>query len=158
MNETTIPAVHVPADRAEAVAFLGGRIDVRLTSEHTRGWLCIHDSRLPQGTASPLHVHPNDDESFVVLEGQVEYFLDGERVLAGAGDALHIPRGVPHAFRVLSPEGARILGIGTPAGHERFFALAGDPVDAPAAPDMARMAAAAEAAGFELLGPPPFDA
>jgi quercetin dioxygenase-like cupin family protein len=156
----TAHAVHVPAAAANAVAFLGGRVDVRLSGEHTSGWLSVHDSRLPVGTASPLHTHPNDEESFVVLDGSVEYFLDGTCVLAHTGDALHIPRGVPHAFRVVSPAGARMLGISTPAGHERFFGLAGDPLDAPphapGPPDMARMQAAADAAGFELLGPPPF--
>jgi uncharacterized protein YjlB len=103
-----------------------------------------------------LHVHENDDESFVVLEGSVEYVLDGTRVLAQAGDALHVPRGIPHAFRVVSADGARMLGIGAPAGHEQFFALAGDPLDAPLPPDMGRLQAAADAAGFEILGPPPF--
>jgi quercetin dioxygenase-like cupin family protein len=156
MSPAADRAVHVPAAEAESVAFLGGRVDVRLTGEHTRGWLCIHDSRLPAGTATPLHVHPHDDESFVVLEGSVEYVLDGTRVVAQAGDALHVPRGISHAFRVVSPEGARMLGIGAPAGHERFFALAGDPLDAPLPPDMGRMQAAADAVWFELLGPPPF--
>ena len=156
-DTTTAVPVHVPAADADAVAFLGGRIDVRLSSRHTGGWLCVHDDRLPAGSATPLHRQPDDEESFVVLEGEVEFHLDGRRVTARAGDALHVPRGVPHAFKVVSPEGARLLGIGTPAGHERFFAAAGDPLGTPAGPpDMERMRAAAEAAGVELLGPPPF--
>jgi quercetin dioxygenase-like cupin family protein len=154
---TTTAAVHVPAADADAVSFLGGRIDVRLSARHTGGWLCVHDETLPAGSATPLHRQPGDEESFVVLDGVVEFFLDGERVTASAGDALHVPRGIPHAFRVVSPEGARLLGIGTPAGHEQFFALAGDPLGTAAGPpDMARMQAAADAAGVELLGPPPF--
>lgn len=156
-SQTTTAPVHVPAADADSVAFLGGRVDVRLSARHTGGWLCVHDDTLPAGSATPLHRQPGDEESFVVLAGVVEFHLDGERVTASAGDALHVPRGVPHAFRVISPEGARMLGIGTPAGHEQFFAGAGDPLGTPAGPpDMARMQAAAEAAGVELLGPPPF--
>src|SRR3954468_4036818 len=136
-SPAAVRAVHVPAAEAESVAFLGGRIDVRLTGEHTRGWLCIHDSRLPAGTVTPLHVHPHDVESFVVLEGSVEYVVDGVRILAQAGDALHVPRGIPPAFRVAAPAVWRVLGIAAPPGHERFFALAGDPLDAPLPPDMA---------------------
>jgi hypothetical protein len=52
---------------------------------------------------------------------------------------------------------ARLLVLGTPAGHERFFLEAGDPVDAPAAPDLERMTRAARNAGVVILGPPPFD-
>lgn len=155
--DTTDHAIHRPAGDATARSFLGGRTDVRLASADTKGWLCLHDHRLPAGMATPLHVHPDDDESFIVLEGSVEFALPERRILAGVDDALHIPRGVPHAFRVASPDGARLLIIGTPAGHERFFLEAGDPLGTPAGPpDMPRLGAAAAAAGFELLGPPPF--
>jgi mannose-6-phosphate isomerase-like protein (cupin superfamily) len=155
---TSTQPVHRPAGEALSRSFLGGRADVRLTSEDTAGWLCLHDHRLPVGTASPLHVHPADDESFLVLEGAVEFALPDGNITVAADDALHIPRGVPHAFRIASPEGARLLIVGTPAGHERFFLEAGDPLDAPAPPDMGRLVAAAASAGFEILGPPPFDA
>ena len=53
-----------------------------------------------------------------------------------------------------------------PGHHERFFRLAGDPVETfdlaeaatPEPPDFGRLAAAAAESGFELLGPPPFGA
>jgi hypothetical protein len=58
-----------------------------------------------------------------------------------------------------------VLGLSVPGGHERFFRLAGEPaaefdLDAVGSvlPDMDRMAAAASAAGVEILGAPPFDA
>ena len=118
----------------------------------------------PQGMATPLHVQPNEDEAFYVLEGRLSLFVDGEHSEAGAGDVVLLPRGVPHAFRVDS-EQARILALSVPGHHEQFFRLAGDPVETfalaeaetPEPPDFGRLAAAAAAAGFELLGPPPFD-
>jgi quercetin dioxygenase-like cupin family protein len=165
MTDITMPYAHTDATAAPAVWFLGGRATVRLTAEQTGGWLCVHDHRLPAGSATPLHVHPDDDESFLILEGTLELVVGTERLTAGADDALHLPRGIPHAFRVTSPGGARVLIVGTPAGHERFFAAAGEPATGPGLPsspagppDMGRMAAAAELAGFQLLGPPPFSA
>jgi hypothetical protein len=67
-------------------------------------------------------------------------------------------RGVPHVFRVDS-EIAHVLTLSTPGGHEESFRTAGDPVGTPAGPpDFARMSAAADAAaGFAILGPPPFE-
>lgn len=151
-------AVVRPAAEADQRAFLGGRARVRLAAADTGGWLGVHDHLLPAGSATPWHVHPDDDESFLVLEGTVEFRVADERVDAEADDALFVPRGVPHAFRVTSPDGARLLCMGTPGGHEAFFLAAGDPVDAPAAPDLERMARAAASAGFAILGPPPFAA
>jgi hypothetical protein len=53
-------------------------------------------------------------------------------------------------------ETAHVLTLSTPGGHEEFFRTAGDPVGTPPGPpDFARMSAAA-AAGFAILGPPPF--
>ena len=118
----------------------------------------------PQGMATPLHVQPNEDEAFFILEGRISLYIDGERSEAGVGEVVWLPRGVPHAFRVDSDQ-ARIIALSLPGTHERFFRLAGEPSTAagldeltPQAPDFGRMAAAAAEAGFELLGPPPFDA
>jgi mannose-6-phosphate isomerase-like protein (cupin superfamily) len=150
-------AVFRPAEHAEQRSFLGGRARVRLAAADTSGWLGVHDHLLPAGTATPWHVHPDDDESFLVLSGTVELKIADQRVTAEADDAAFVPRGVPHAFRVTSPEGARLLCMGTPGGHEAFFLAAGDPVDAaPGPPDLERMARAAASSGFAILGPPPF--
>jgi hypothetical protein len=132
MNETT-NAVHVPAAGWRSTT-------TACPPAPRRACACIRTTTSPSSCS----------------RGAVEFFRDGVRVQGAEGDALHVPRGVPHAFRVASDEGARLLGIGTPAGHERFFQQAGDPLETPAPPDLGRMAEAAAAAGFELLGPPPF--
>jgi quercetin dioxygenase-like cupin family protein len=158
---TTTPsqAIHNPASEATQRVFLGGTARIRLSAADTGGWLGIHDHLLPAGAMTPLHVHPDDDESFVVLEGTLELQVADQRLQAGADDAIFLPRGIPHAFRVTSPQGARVLIVGTPGGHEAFFLAAGDPVGTPAGPpDFGRMAQAAAATGFEILGPPPFEA
>src|SRR5688500_18373846 len=112
--------------------------------------------------ATPLHRQPADDETFFVLEGELTVFLgDGPAVTAGPGAMAHVPAGAPHAFAVTS-ETARWLDLTTP-NHEAFFRAAGEPApervlppDAP--PDMAKVAAAAERFGVEILGPPPSSA
>ncbi|MBE2319364.1 cupin domain-containing protein [Solirubrobacter sp. CPCC 204708] len=149
---------------AETFAFMGEVVAVRLPAERTAGAVSMLEHLAPQGMATPLHVQPNEDEVFYVLDGRITVHLDGEVSEAGAGDVVLLPRGVPHAFRVDS-ERARILALSVPGHHERFFRLAGDPADTfePAAaatadpPDFARMTAAAAESGFEILGPPPFE-
>jgi len=148
---------------ADTFAFMGEVVAVRIAAEQTGGAVSMLEHLAPRGLATPLHVQPAEDEAFYVLEGRITVYLDGALSEAAAGDVVWLPRGVPHAFRVDS-EHARIVALSVPGHHERFFRLAGEPVDAfdlaaatPQAPDFGRLAAAAEAAGFELLGPPPFD-
>lgn len=157
--DTETRPVHVPRG-SRTRWFLGGRVDIHLTAEDTDGWLCLHEHTLPAGAASPLHVHPTDEESYLVLEGVIELWVDGDVHRAIPGDAGHLPRGTRHAFRVISAGGARVLAIGTPAGHEQFFLEAGAPGDrpepAPGPVDPDRIEAAAAAGCIEVLGPPPF--
>jgi quercetin dioxygenase-like cupin family protein len=149
---------------AETFAFMGEVVAVRVPAERSGGAVSLLEHLAPQGMATPLHVQPHEDEAFYVLDGSISVFIDGELSEAAAGDVVWLPRGVPHAFRVDS-ETARILALSVPGTHERFFRLAGEPVDAfelaaavsPEPPDFGRMAAAAADAGFEILGPPPFD-
>jgi quercetin dioxygenase-like cupin family protein len=59
------------------------------------------------------HTHPDHSDSFYVLEGEVEFFFDGEWRRAGPGSYVSIPRNVEHGFR---PAGTaiRLLNFHTP--------------------------------------------
>ena len=135
-------------------------MDVKVSAEETGGALSVLDSWLTPAANPPLHVHHREDESFVVLEGEVEFFLDGaEPRLARPGDFVFGPRGVPHRFEVRTPE-ARLLVLGTPGGAERFFRAMGEhapsavlPVPQP--PDVEHVVAVAAAYDIEILAPPP---
>jgi quercetin dioxygenase-like cupin family protein len=149
---------------ADTFAFMGEVVAVRVSAERTGGAVSMLEHLAPQGMATPLHVQPNEDEAFYVLEGRLTVYVDGSYSEAGEGEVVWLPRGVPHAFRVDS-EQARILALSVPGHHEQFFRLAGEPIEAfdlaqaatPEPPDFGKLAAAAAEAGFELLGPPPFD-
>lgn len=47
---------------------------------------------------APLHAH-EEEQVFIVLEGEVELELDGEKRLMRPGEAALIPAFVPHAAR-----------------------------------------------------------
>src|SRR5215203_2927516 len=128
---TTIPTPYALASEdAEALWFFGMLVTMKATSEQTGGEFILIEELAPRGTATPLHVHPSDDESFYVLEGEMTFFLeDGKPIPASAGSFVHIPKGyVPHAFRVDS-ESARFLVLTGPP-HERFIRAAAEPAQA----------------------------
>ena len=150
-------------EASETIAFLGETLAIRVRGEQTGGAFALIEHLLPRGLATPLHLQLHEDETFYVLDGEISVYVDGALSRAAAGDVVWLPRGVPHAFQVES-EGAHLLALSTPAGHERFFRLAGEPaatlaLDAESTrpPDLARMQAAAAQTGVEILGPPPFE-
>jgi quercetin dioxygenase-like cupin family protein len=110
----------------EALWFNGGLGVLKATADQTEGRTAVMELLAPRGFASPLHIHRNEDEFFVVLSGEVRV-QHGENVIeAVAGSLVHGPRGVPHGFRVDSPE-ARLLLFFGPAGVEGFFREGGKP-------------------------------
>ena len=60
------------------------------------------------GYVAPLHTHPGE-EIIYVLEGTLEYEIDGKAVRVKPGDVLFVPAGTPHLARnVGSSNGAEL--------------------------------------------------
>jgi quercetin dioxygenase-like cupin family protein len=66
-------------------------------------------------------LHTQHDETFLVLEGQVEFTVGTETIILEAGGLAYAPRDVAHGFRVVSDTAARLLIYISPAGLENMF-------------------------------------
>jgi mannose-6-phosphate isomerase-like protein (cupin superfamily) len=66
---------------------------------------------LEQGAGAPLHFHEEVDEVIVVVEGTLDVRIGDERLLVGKNQTISIPARTPHAFTVVSPEGARFIAF-----------------------------------------------
>jgi quercetin dioxygenase-like cupin family protein len=137
-----------------------GRMTVKAGGAETGHAFAQIESFDPRGTATPLHVHHNEDEAFYVVEGEVTVLVGGERIDLGAGDYLFAPRDVPHTTIVTS-ESARYITTISPAGLEDLFVELGvpategeQPVEAvlPPMPEIVRRFAGY---GVDIIGPPP---
>lgn len=65
--------------------------------ESTPEVLLVEATWTPGGSGPPpTHLHPNQDEHFEVLEGELTAVVDGEQRTLRAGDVLDVPRGVAH--------------------------------------------------------------
>ncbi|WP_426571372.1 cupin domain-containing protein [Aquihabitans sp. McL0605] len=140
--------------------FHGGGVHTwKATAEETGGAFLLFEDRMTQGKVTPLHIHPDSDESMYVLEGEIVMHIDGTDHRVGAGGLAMAGRGVPHAFMVTSPE-VRLLCLHTPACCQAFYWDASEPLaegDEGDGVDMASVSASAEKnGGIEILGPPPF--
>src|SRR4051794_33947413 len=114
------------AEEQRAVWFLGALVRVRASGNATAGSLAIVEHCGERGYSSPLHNHTRDEETFLILEGELRVEVDGTAAAAGPGAAAVLPRNLPHAFVVTSPQ-ARFLTIHTPAGFDEFTLAVGDP-------------------------------
>ena len=77
----------------------GERIVIRQSGSETGGELLVFDLFLPPGGHVPArHVHPVQEERFMVLEGQMRFRLEGRTILSAAGESVVVPPGVPHWF------------------------------------------------------------
>ncbi|MBV9485354.1 MAG: cupin domain-containing protein [Frankiaceae bacterium] len=144
--------------------FAGGGIHEWMArSEETGGAFHAFIDHLVAGKRTPLHLHPEADDSMYVIDGELRFYVDGEVHELGPGSFVTALRGTPHAFMVTS-ETATVFAFQTPGVGESFYRDASDPRD-PAAvgakpediPRLQRTAAANEVA-VTILGPPPFDA
>jgi quercetin dioxygenase-like cupin family protein len=107
-------------DEGEALWFNGALGILKATAEQTQGRFAAYELRIPRGFAAPLHSHKNEDEFFIVLDGQVR-LQHGDDVIEGVpGSFAYTPRGVGHSFHVDSAEAKLLLFFG-PAGVESFF-------------------------------------
>jgi mannose-6-phosphate isomerase-like protein (cupin superfamily) len=100
----------------------GAQFNVLVSSEATGGALSMVDTVNPPFWGPPRDIHHAEDEVLFVLSGDVEVMLAGTRSLVGPGQAVFVPRGVEHSFRVVGLVPARIVVNLTPSGFEGFFA------------------------------------
>jgi len=148
------------ASDSKAIWFLGTLAIVKATAETTNGGFGLIENLMPAGFASPYHLHHDEDEAFYVIEGEVTFFLDGQKSKAGPGAFVFGPRGIPHGFKVEGNTPARILLIAVPGGFEKFVLEMGEPATAavlppPAPPDMAKLMTLAAKYHIDILGPLP---
>ena len=152
-----MPAFHQPyADAIENQLDFPGQITLRVLvpGSQTGGTLAVFEDIVQPDIGPPRHIHHDQDETFLVEEGQFVFEIDGTRISAGAGDAAYVPRGTVHAFRNVGTHAGRLRYIFSPALEtEKMFrafhaAAAGG---APSAEDMVRIAGQY---GQEFVGPP----
>jgi quercetin dioxygenase-like cupin family protein len=162
MTASKVAPIVRAAGEGERLWFYGGGVHTwKATGAETGGAFLLFEDVMARGKTTPLHTHPQVDETLYMLEGEILLHMDGEERRVESGGVAMAPRGVPHAFLVTS-EIARILFLETPGSSEAFYRGASEPatsvLEAAAPVDFGRVRASAEQhGGIEILGPPPFE-
>ncbi len=120
----------------------------------------VLEMTLPVGSAAPLHVHDNLDDTWYILDGDMVVRCGDDISTVGAGDWVSMPRGVPHTFRVVGDREARILLVHDNASFRDLIRELGVPAGArivptqPVFPSMEELARVAGAHDLRPVGPP----
>jgi len=112
---------HLASGEGESVWLLGDLYTFKAVSEDTGGAFALWETTSPPQGGPPPHLHHREDETFYVLEGEMEFWAGGETIRAGAGYFVYIPRGTMHTFKNVGTTPATFLGTVVPGGFEKFF-------------------------------------
>src|SRR3712207_840269 len=97
---TAVPIVRGEGE-GERRWFAGGGVHLmKATAKETNGAFMLLEDRMTRGKTTPLHAHPNLDETIIVLEGEILVYAEGREHRVGPRGVAVAPRGVPHAFMV----------------------------------------------------------
>jgi quercetin dioxygenase-like cupin family protein len=113
--------LHRPSATGRAFWGPGDHYTFLVTGEESGGAYFAMEALVPPGGGPPPHIHTREDETFYVLEGDLEFVLGERTIVAGPGDFVNVPRGTVHRFQNTGTETARIILTFTPAGIEHWF-------------------------------------
>jgi quercetin dioxygenase-like cupin family protein len=72
--------------------------------------LCVFEQWCEPGKGAPTHLHAVE-EVLTVLEGQAEFWLDGERRALTSGQSVIVPAGRKHGFRNTGAGGLHVQAV-----------------------------------------------
>jgi mannose-6-phosphate isomerase-like protein (cupin superfamily) len=157
-TQTTTTTIVRQPDDGDATYFFNALMTTKASMAETAGAYSLTEHLATAASNPPMHVQVDEDEAFYVLDGEMEFEVDGQIVRATPGTFAFVARGSAHTFRVLT-ETARYLVIcsGKPTDNlEEFFVAMGEPASeralpSPAAPDLDRLLVLTEQMGIELV-------
>ena len=148
------PVIMQPGTGEELRAF-GNILHVLLNSEQTGGTIAVMLETTPPGGGPPTHFHNNEDEIFLVIDGQISYFAEGQWTEVGVGGVVYLPTGVIHSYRNIGSSPSRHWIITIPAGFEKFFARCAEEFAKAGGPDMDRINTISHEQGIIFVGDGP---
>jgi quercetin dioxygenase-like cupin family protein len=111
------------------VSVVGDTYRIMITGEQTDHAYAAIDMLIPPNGGPGPHAHAGFQESFYVVEGEIEVKSEVSTYTAKKGSFVNIPKGgIVHCFKNKTNETAHLICFVVPSGLEEFFAEIGKPV------------------------------
>lgn len=144
--------VTVKAGEGNTLNVLGMPLRFLCDAQDTDGAWSLMEEEIPIGLGPPPHRH-DWDEAYYVIEGALDFEIDGKQVRIEPGDFAYLPRNTVHAFKGASQSPARVLIFAAPAHSSAFFEDVNRKVRI-VPDDMAKMPAIGRRHGIEFMPAP----
>ncbi|MEI7719856.1 MAG: cupin domain-containing protein [bacterium] len=95
---------------------------VKVSAVESGGAFTLMEDNLKLEFSLGLHLHRQHTETFYILEGIVDFYIDGDWMTATPATTIHIPPGVPHALTLPNGQTGKLLMIFQPGGFDQYLA------------------------------------
>ena len=102
------------------LGIVGDTYTLLVSGTQTDGRFCLFDMHIPPNGGPGPHRH-DFEETFIVLDGEIEATFRGGKQVVKTGETINIPSNAPHQFHNSSSAPVRLLCLCSPAGQENFF-------------------------------------
>src|SRR5258708_7793012 len=127
-NSKTAPITVGPQD-GQSLSVVGDTYRILITGKETGGAYAAIDMLIPPNGGPGPHSHANFQESFYVIDGEIEVKSEVSTYIAKKGSFVNIPKGgIVHCFKNKTDQMAHLLCVVVPSGLEEFFMEIGRPV------------------------------
>ena len=144
------PRIVQPGGGQDLHAF-GDVLSVMLGGDQTGETLAVMFNVTPPGGGPPPHFHTREDELFLIVEGRVNFFIEGVWTEVEPGGAVFVPRGTIHCYRNAGSIPSRQWVLTTPSGFEQCFARCAEEFRNAGGPDMNRIVEISREHGIEFV-------
>jgi mannose-6-phosphate isomerase-like protein (cupin superfamily) len=94
----------------------------KITPHDTSGDFDLMFAETPSKVQGPPpHFHKSLKESFLIIEGEMEFIVNGEIKVLKAGESIDIPPNTIHTFSNTSDNPCKWINIHSPKGFRSFF-------------------------------------
>jgi quercetin dioxygenase-like cupin family protein len=153
MNGSTVKPLRV--DNGPVIQAFGQEAHVLVSSEQTGDAFSVLRFFMPPSNITPPHLHRATDETFLIESGEIEINRGGELLRGRKGDVIYLPKGIPHALKVIgNHEGVALVACVVPGGFDRFFAACAEEFKK-GEPEMPILVKLAAEYGIEFQSGPP---
>jgi mannose-6-phosphate isomerase-like protein (cupin superfamily) len=155
---TTPHELLIEPSQGHSLSVVGDIVTFKAMGEDTNGQYTLFELQVDPEIGPPPHIHHREDEAFYIQEGELEFQLGDQTVIATPGTFLYSPKGHLHSFKNITNQRAKMLVWCMPAGIEKYFVEVGVLVDDPDAPSrpatpeaIERVLAAAPKYGIQFI-------
>lgn len=125
-GKTTQVPILANRNKKNSYWYIGHLMSLLVGSKETGGRYALLRATERRGLEPPPHTHTREDETFLILKGEVVYAVGNQTFNAKEGDVMFLPKNIQHSFKIQTDTLETMILL-NPGGFEQFFVEMGKP-------------------------------